>query len=119
MLAWVAALTLLEQTMPIWVLLLLSRAIAAGVSLRMLLVAVPLTLFVSRFPIAVWGLGVLEASLVYLLGLFGVPPAQALALALAGRAAELIAVLPGAFLWQALTHPAAQTASRHESSRPA
>jgi uncharacterized membrane protein YbhN (UPF0104 family) len=72
------------------------------VALFALFVAVPLTLFVGRLPIAVAGIGVVEGALVYLLGVFGVPPAEALSLALAGRVIEFAALLPGALFWSSL-----------------
>jgi uncharacterized protein (TIRG00374 family) len=102
LLAVVGVFSLVEQLFPIVVLWLLSRALGTQVSFTMLMVAAPLTLFVTRLPIAVWGLGVAEVSLVYLLGRFGIAASEALALAVAGRIIELIAVLPGAPYWPEL-----------------
>ena len=64
-----------------------------------LIIATPLALFVARLPVAVAGIGVLEGALVFLLGLFGVPAVAAISIALAGRVVDIIAALPGAFLW--------------------
>lgn len=93
----VGALSVVEQMFPIVVLWCLARGLGSSITAEMLWVAVPLTLFVSRLPIAIWSLGVVEVSLVYLLGLFGVPATEALAVALGGRAVEMIGLLPGAF----------------------
>jgi glycosyltransferase 2 family protein len=98
----VGVLSLVEQTFPIAVLWILVHALDLKVSLFALVVAVPLTLFVGRLPIAIAGIGVIEGALVYLLGLFGVSPAEALALALGGRLAELFALLPGGLFWSTL-----------------
>ena len=104
----VGALTLVEQAVPILVFWILAHALDLRVAPSALLVAVPLTLFVGRLPIAAAGIGVVEGALVYLLGLFGVPAVAALSLALAGRIVELAAILPGAFLWADLVRaPAA------------
>jgi glycosyltransferase 2 family protein len=98
----VGVLSLVEQTFPIVVLWILVHALDLEVSLFALVVAVPLTLFVGRLPIAIAGIGVIEGALVYLLGLFGVSPAEALALALGGRLAEFFALLPGGVFWSSL-----------------
>jgi glycosyltransferase 2 family protein len=98
----VGVLSLIEQVFPIAVLWILVHALHLKVPLFALVVAVPLTLFVGRLPIAIAGIGVLEGALVYLLGLFGVSPAEALSLALGGRLAELFALLPGGLFWSSL-----------------
>jgi len=103
LIAVVAGLSVVEQTFPIMVLWCLARGLGTSITPEMLWVAVPLTLFVSRLPIAIWSLGVVEVSLVYLLGLFGVPATQALAVALGGRAVEMVGLLPGAFFLRDLT----------------
>jgi uncharacterized protein (TIRG00374 family) len=105
MLAVVGTLSVVEQLLPIAVLFTLAVGLRLSITIPMLVVAVPLTLFVSRLPLTFWGLGVTEGAMVYLLGLHGVAPSDALALSLAGRAVELAAVLPGAFLWRALLTP--------------
>jgi uncharacterized protein (TIRG00374 family) len=116
----VTILSVAEQMIPAITLWILSHAIGAPIAFRALLTAVPLTLFVSRLPISMWGLGVIEVSLVYLLGLFGVAPAEALALSLAGRVVEMIAVLPGSVFWYEVARSArATTAVRPESAPPA
>jgi glycosyltransferase 2 family protein len=101
-LAVVGLLSLVEQAFPILVLWILVQALDLEISLFALVVAVPLTLFVGRLPIAIAGIGVLEGALVYLLGVFGVSPTDALSLALAGRFVELVALLPGGLFWSSL-----------------
>lgn len=99
-LAGVALLTLFEQTLPILNLAVLAMALQLPIRFKMLVVAVPLSVFVARLPISVAGIGVGETALVYLLGLFGVPAYQALALGLTGSLMNLVVAIPGAFLWR-------------------
>ena len=116
MLTVVGLLSVVEQLFPIVVLGILSYALGTSITVEMLIVAVPLTLFASRLPFSVWGLGITEGALVYLLGLFGVPAAEAVALGLAVRVVDLIALSPGAFLWTDLVRPArTQSANRSAS----
>ena len=98
----VGALSLVEQAFPIVIMWTLVRALDLTVSLFALSVTVPLALFVGRLPIAIAGIGVLDGALVYLLGVFGVSPTDALSLALAGRFVELVALLPGGLFWSNL-----------------
>jgi len=94
--------SLVEHTFPIVVFWILTHALDLEVPLLALVIAVPLTLLVGRLPIAIAGIGVIEGALVYLLGLLGIPPAEALSLALAGRVVEIAAFLPGALFWSNL-----------------
>lgn len=99
----VGVLSALEQVVPVFTFWAAAWALGLEVSFEALFVAAPLTVFAARMPISVAGIGILEGGLVYLLGLFGVPGAQALSLALVGRAVELVALLPGAFWWTELS----------------
>ena len=99
----VGLLSVIEQLGPVLVFWAVARALQLDVSVEALFVAVPLSMFAARIPIAIAGLGVLEGSLMYLLGLYGISSAQAISLALAGRLAELIGLLPGAWWWRELT----------------
>ncbi len=99
----VGALSVIEQCFPILVFWILAHALDIAVSPIALIIATPLALFVGRLPVAVAGIGVLEGALVFLLGLFGVPAVGAISIAVAGRVVEIIATLPGAFLWADLT----------------
>ena len=98
----VGVLSIVEQGFPIIVLGVLSRALDTPITLGMLVVAVPLSLFVGRLPISFAGIGVFEGLLVYLLGFHGIAPVDSLALGVAGRIAELAAQIPGVFLWRDL-----------------
>lgn len=98
----IAVLSVFEQMFPIVVLWILARALNTSIGLSMLIVAVPLTVFVSRIPVTVWGLGVVEGANVYLLGLFGVPASEALALSLAARIVDMVSSLPGVLFWKDL-----------------
>ncbi len=95
----VGVLSVVEQGFPILVFWILAHALDIAVSPAALIVAVPLSLFVARLPIAVAGIGVLEGALVSILGLFDVSTVAALSLALAGRVVEIATALPGAFFW--------------------
>jgi uncharacterized protein (TIRG00374 family) len=103
MLVLMGALTVLEQFFPIAILWLLGKALGIAVGFVAVVVAVPLTLFVVRLPISFGGLGVGEGALVYLLGLFGISPTEALTLALSTRVVEvLVNAGPSVFLWRDL-----------------
>lgn len=99
LLAVLAFLSFVEQLFAVAVTGLVAGALGVPLTLSMLLVAVPVATFFVRLPISVGGLGVKEASLVYLLGLFGIPGAEALSIALGLRLVELFSYLPGAAAW--------------------
>lgn len=103
MLLLVGGLSVLEQLVPVLAYWAVAFALQLPVTLEALFVSVPLSLFAARIPIGVAGIGILEGGLVYLLGLYGVPAAQALSLALAGRFVEFVAVSPGVLWWRELT----------------
>jgi uncharacterized protein (TIRG00374 family) len=98
----VGVLSVVEQLFPGGVFWAVARALQLPVPLEALFVAVPLSMFAARMPVAVAGIGILEGGLVYLLGLYDVPASEAISLALAGRLVEFVAVLPGALWWQEL-----------------
>jgi uncharacterized protein (TIRG00374 family) len=95
----VGLVSVLEQGFPILVYWIVSLALGAPISLEMLVVAIPLRMFVARLPISIAGIGVAEGAVVYILGLYGVSPVDALALALTARVPELAGLLPGLPLW--------------------
>lgn len=101
LLAGVGMASVMEQLLPVvfgWV---NAKALGIPITLPMLLVAVPLALFAARIPPSIGGIGVTEGSMVYLLGLFGIPVEQALALSLVGRSIDILVVAgPGAILWR-------------------
>lgn len=83
------------------VLSVLVGVIALGIAVDpfVLLVVVPVGIFVALLPISLGGFGPREASYVGLLGVAGVSPPGALALALTREALNLLTTLPGAFLY--------------------
>ena len=91
-----------EQTLPIWIYLMIAKSMGGTITAEMLWIAIPLMLFAARLPFTLWGLGVAEGGIIYLLGLFGVPSSEALALVLIGRVVELVAILPGGLMWSDL-----------------
>lgn len=111
-LVWVGLLSAVEQIMPVLMFWAAAWALGLAISFEALFVAVPLTVFATRIPISVAGIGILEGGLVYFLGLFGVPGTQALSLALVGRVVEFVALLPGAFWWTDLSGDKGHRAQR-------
>jgi glycosyltransferase 2 family protein len=102
MLLVVALLSLVEQFFPILGVYTSSLALGVRMDLTMLIVAVPLSVLASRVPIALGGIGVSEGAFVVLLGRFGVPSSEALALALVGTAMNFVVAIPGLFFWSDL-----------------
>ncbi len=91
----VGLLSFVEQFFPILCTWILGHALGVSVTFEMLIVAIPLSMFVARLPIAVSGIGAAEGAVVYLLGLFGVPAHEALALSLAGTSMNIVVAVPG------------------------
>jgi uncharacterized protein (TIRG00374 family) len=100
----VGLLSFVEQFFPILCTWILSHALGVSVTLEMLIVAIPLSMFVARLPIAVSEVGS-AGAVVYFLGLFGVPAHEALALSLAGASLNIIVAVPGLFYWADAMHP--------------
>ncbi len=99
----VGLISLAEQLFPVIIAGTVALSLRIPVTLPMLLVAVPLALFAARLPLSIGGLGIAEGAMVYLLGLFGIPVEQALALSLVTRGVDVLVVaVPGALLWQNL-----------------
>jgi uncharacterized protein (TIRG00374 family) len=101
----VGLLSVAEQFLPIFCVWILSHALGVSVTFEMLIVAIPLSIFVARLPIAMSGMGAAEGTLVYLLGLFGVPSHGALALALAATTMNIVVAVPGLLFWADAMHP--------------
>jgi uncharacterized protein (TIRG00374 family) len=102
----VGLLSVVEQGISIVIVGVVAKAMGIAITAPMLLVTMPLTLFVARLPISMGGIGVGEAAVVYLLGLFGVPSTDALAISLVCRALDLlVATVPGLILWRDLVRP--------------
>lgn len=102
LLALVGSLTLAEQFLPLLILWVASAALQAPIELLALLVAVPISTLLVRLPISIAGIGPGDAALYTLLSLFGVPGADAVALAVVARGLELLGALPGALFWSDL-----------------
>jgi uncharacterized membrane protein YbhN (UPF0104 family) len=100
--AGVAAMSAGEQLFPVLVTWAIARSLALPIPFLTHLIVVPLAMFVGRLPISIAGLGVFEGALVGVYGLYGVAHADALAIAVAARAVEIWAQLPGAFFWSDL-----------------
>lgn len=80
---------------------ILALALGTAITLPMLLVVTPIMLVLVRLPLSIWGLGIAEGTLAFLLALlYRIPPAQAVALMLASRVVEICVALPGLLLWR-------------------
>lgn len=93
-LAWFAVLTLAEQVFAVSLAWTLARGLGVSVNALVLLGVMTLALLISRLPISLDGLGVFESVFVGFMLLAGIPAASALAIAIAGRAVQLICFLP-------------------------
>lgn len=102
-LAATTVLTVAEQFLTLVMMYVLAPALGIEVPLLRFCAAVAVAMLVSRLPIAIDGIGVYEGVLILLLELTGVAPAETVALALVGRALNIVAFLPGAILLTALT----------------
>ena len=104
MLAAATVLTVAEQLLTLVMTYVLAPALGIEVPLLHFCAAVAVAMLVSRLPIAIDGIGVYEGVLILLLGLTGVGPAETVALAIVGRALNIVAFLPGAIVLIALTN---------------
>jgi uncharacterized protein (TIRG00374 family) len=87
-------LTIAEQLVAVAVLWLIALALGIHLGIVPFLVAVPLSLLISRLPIGVYGLGTFEAAFVFLLSAAGLSGADAVAISFSGRILEILAWLP-------------------------
>jgi glycosyltransferase 2 family protein len=90
-------------------------AVGIDVSPLVVLVLMPITVFALLIPISFAGLGIREATFVYLLGLIGVPAEAAFAGALLIYASALLSTLPGALF---LAGDRIYTAGRKSPAHP-
>lgn len=95
--------TVAEQLLTLVMMYVLAPALGIEVPLLHFCAAVAVAMLVSRLPIAIDGIGVYEGVLILLLELTGVDAAETVALAIVGRALNVVAFLPGAILLIALT----------------
>ncbi|HQU16385.1 MAG: lysylphosphatidylglycerol synthase transmembrane domain-containing protein [Gammaproteobacteria bacterium] len=89
-------LTVVEQLTSLLMGYLIALAVGVHVGALEFVAALSVALLVSRLPIAVDGIGVLEGILVLLLAMAGIPPAQTVAFALIGRIMNVLGFAPGA-----------------------
>lgn len=77
----------------------MARGLDLFVSFKDFLVLVPVTGFLASLPISLGGLGVREASLVYFLGLKGIPREKGLLLGFLIYSTVLVGAIPGGILY--------------------
>ncbi len=87
-------LTLIEQLFGVTMTWVLARGLDIDVDGLALLAVVPVATLISRVPISLDGLGVYETVFAALLALAGVSTSNSVAIALIGRAIQLLCVLP-------------------------
>jgi uncharacterized protein (TIRG00374 family) len=73
---------------------LVAKGLGLDIGLLFLVGVVPLTILISRIPIAISGLGVYDGVFMMLLSLAGIPPAGALAITLNGRILQMASWIP-------------------------
>lgn len=95
-LAFVFALTVVEQFAPIAGIFLLVKALNIDVALVALLIIIPIDILVTRLPISFDGIGLSEGLYVVLFGLVGVAPTEAVLLSVSARAVQMLMALPWA-----------------------
>jgi uncharacterized protein (TIRG00374 family) len=102
----VLVLSVAEMVMIAVILWILALALGTSITLPMLLVVTPIMLVLVRLPLSIWGLGIAEGTLAFLLALlYQIPPAQSVALMLASRFVEICVALPGLALWRRADRP--------------
>jgi uncharacterized membrane protein YbhN (UPF0104 family) len=96
-------LTLLEGCIPVAYHYAAGRALGLDPGWTLYIATVPIVFLVARLPVSLGGIGVLEASFVYLATLLGLGRTEALSIALLGEAAVLVSLSPGAVAYLAPT----------------
>lgn len=92
-------LTLVEQYFVVLGMWLVAQALGIEVGLLFLTGVVPLSMIITRLPVTIDGIGVFEGFMILLLGMTGVPAAEALALSLVGRVLQVVLWLPWWFAY--------------------
>ena len=87
-------LTVAEQSLAIVQSWLMAFALGIHVGILYFIMAIPLSVLVSRIPIGIGGLGTFEAAFAFLLSLAGIPAAEAVAIPFTGRILQILAWLP-------------------------
>jgi len=96
---WSLALGVVFQLLRVAPVAIVAVAFGLDVAFVHFLVIVPITLLVVMMPISIGGLGVREASFVYLLGLVGVSAEAAFGLSIVTYLLHLLSVTPGAWIY--------------------
>jgi len=89
-----SALTVGEHLLAIVLSWLIALALGIHVGILFFLIAVPLSLLISRIPISIDGLGTFEVAFAFLLSLGGISSAEAVAIAFTGRILQTLVWLP-------------------------
>lgn len=92
-------LTLLEGGIPVAYHYAAGRALGLDPGWTLYIATVPLVFLLARLPVSLGGIGVVEASFVYLATLLGLGRTEALSIALLGEAAVLVSLSPGALAY--------------------
>jgi uncharacterized protein (TIRG00374 family) len=78
-----------------------SNALGLALRLDMVMIATPITLFLARIPLTIWGIGIAEGGFAFVLAtLYGVAPTEAVAASLTMRFVEICVALPALVLWR-------------------
>ena len=104
------------RIVPAW---LVALALGIAVSPLQLFIIVPIIVFATQIPISAGGLGVREVGWVALLGIIGVPAADAIVMSLLLVAIIFVAALPGAWYYARHGLAAPDEAARAEEARGA
>ena len=118
-LAYTTALSLVANLMMVGIHVILARALGLNLSLWFLLMAVPVTVLISMAPITMSGLGVREATWVFLLQAQGVPQADALAFSLLWFLVTAVASVFGGPAFLLMGKPAQPAAVAAPAPEPA
>jgi uncharacterized protein (TIRG00374 family) len=99
MLAGAVAMALLFQVFRVATYVVAGAAIGIDASFHTYMIVVPIVSLVMMIPISFGGLGVGEATFIYLLGLVGIPPEQSFTLSIMVLVLSLVGTLPGAWFY--------------------
>lgn len=90
-------LSIVESLLPVFGMYVIARGLGLDLPLGVLVATIPVALTIARLPITLGGFGVQELTFVYLVGLFDIPPTEALAVMIVGDAVLILTLLPSAF----------------------
>jgi uncharacterized membrane protein YbhN (UPF0104 family) len=99
MLAGAVLMALVFQVFRVATYVVAGAAIGIDASFHTYMVVVPIVSLVMMIPISFGGLGVGEATFIYLLGLVGIPPEQSFTLSIMVLVLSLVGTLPGAWFY--------------------